>query len=75
MLGAGDYLLKLLFSIINNQILFKMKNNYFSAFFNPMKSMPKNGSGVNQLKKRFGRLVWNSSQKGAYVRAIHGELK
>jgi hypothetical protein len=52
-----------------------MKSNYFSIFFNPMKSMPKNGSGVNQLKKRFGRLVWNSSQKGTYIRAIYGELK
>ena len=52
-----------------------MKSNYFSVFFNPMKSMPKNGSGISQSKKRVGRLVWNSSQKGTYVRAIHGELK
>jgi len=52
-----------------------MKRNYFAGFFNPMKSMPRNGSGVNQLKKRFGRLVWDSLRKGTYVRAIHGKLK
>jgi hypothetical protein len=52
-----------------------MKKNDFARFFNPMKSMPKNGSGINQLKKRYGRLVWNSSKKGTYVHAIHGELE
>jgi len=52
-----------------------MKTTYFAKYFNPMKSMPLNGSGINQLKKRFGRLVWNSDIKGTYVRAIHGELK
>ena len=52
-----------------------MKKSDFAGFFNPMKSMPKNGSGISQLKKRFGRLVWDSSRKGTYVRAIHRELK
>ena len=51
-----------------------MKKSDFAGFFNPMKSMPKNGSGISQFKKRFGRLVWDSSRKGTYVRAIHGEL-
>ena len=52
-----------------------MKQNWFAGFFNSELNNPKNGSGVSQLKRRFGRLVWDSSRKGTYVRAIHGELK
>jgi hypothetical protein len=47
---------------------------YFEKYFNPMKSMSKNGSGISQLEKRFGRLVWNSQEKGTYIRAINGKL-
>ena len=61
MLGAGA-------------ILSKMKDLSFAKFFNPAKSMGKNRSGINQAQKIKGRLVWDSSKKGTYVRAIHGEL-
>ena len=75
MLGAGDSI-KFIFKQLYKQLkLLKMKKNDFAGFFNPMKSMPINGSGINKSKKRFGRLVWDSSIKGTYVRAIHGELK
>ena len=52
-----------------------MKDLSFAKFFNPQKSMSKNGSGIHQSEKRHGRLVWDSSKKGTYVRALHGELK
>ena len=51
------------------------KDYSFSRFFHSEKSMPKNGSGIHQAKKRHGRLVWDSKKKGTYVRALHGELK
>ena len=53
-----------------------MKNgNYFAMYFRPEKSQPKDGSGIHQMQKRHGRLIWNSQISGTYVRAIHGELK
>lgn len=52
-----------------------MKDLSFAKFFNPAKSMGKNRSGIHQAEKRHGRLVWDSANKGTYVRAIHGELK
>ena len=52
-----------------------MKDLSFARFFHPEKSISKNGSGIHQKEKRHGRLVWNSSVKGTYIRAIHGELK
>jgi hypothetical protein len=51
------------------------KDFSFSRFFHADKSTSKNGSGIHQAEKRHGRLVWDSSKKGTYVRAIHGELK
>ena len=51
------------------------KDYSFSRFFNADKSMSKKGSGIHQAEKKHGRLVWDSANKGTYVRAIHGELK
>jgi hypothetical protein len=52
-----------------------MKNLTFAKFFNPSKSMSKNGSRIHRSEKRHGILVWNSLEKGTYVRAKHGILK
>ena len=49
--------------------------NYFANYFRPQKSQSKNGSGIHSQEKRVGKLVWDSSSKGTYVRKIHGELK
>lgn len=51
------------------------KDLSFTNYFNPSKSKPKDGSGIHQQQKRHGILVWNSTVKGTYVRAIHGKLK
>jgi hypothetical protein len=64
LLGAGDFK--------TNKMA---KDLSFVSFFRPAKSQPKDGSGIHQAKKRHGRLVWDSSRKGTYVRALHGELK
>jgi len=64
LLGAGIFKLN-----------YMSKDFSFSRFFHADKSTSKNGSGIHQAEKRHGRLVWDSSKKGTYVRAIHGELK
>ena len=56
----------------------------FRRFFNPDKS-PKTqinpSTGVydyypkHEHEKHRGKIVWDSSRKGTYVRAKHGELK
>ena len=43
---------------------------FLSRFFNPRKSPRNPEHGIPD-----GRLVWDSSKKGTYVRAIHGKLK
>lgn len=60
------------------------KDYSFSRFFNPQKSPrtqinPITGAYDYYPKyendKHRGRIAWDSSKKGTYVRAIHGELK
>jgi len=46
-----------------------------NRFFNNDKSNPKNGSGINQSRKRHGRVVWESRKYGTYRFSVHGELK
>lgn len=58
------------------------KDVSFRRFFNPDKS-PRTQfnyeKGIYDYfpkhSKKRGRMVWNSYQKGTYVRAKHGELK
>jgi hypothetical protein len=42
------------------------KDLSFARFFNPEKSLPRNGSGIHQAQKRHGNLFWDSSRKGTY---------
>jgi hypothetical protein len=47
----------------------------YARFFNPNKSPRPGYFGFPIHSKQRGRLVWNSSTQGTYVRALHGELK
>ncbi len=59
-----------------------MKDLSFAKYFKPNKSFY-NGLGKGQISthsiemknKRHEGLVWDSSKKGTYVRAVHGDLK
>ena len=53
-----------------------MKKDFsFARYFNPFKSMSKNGSGIHRKEKLLGVLAWDSFINGTYIKAIHGELK
>ena len=51
-----------------------MKELSFARFFRKWKSQPKNGIGIHKRQKRKGILVWDSVNKGPYIRSIAGEL-
>jgi len=59
-----------------------MKDLSFAKYFKPNKSLHNalrkgqiSTHSVEMRKKRREKLVWNSSKKGTYIRAIHGDLK
>lgn len=60
-----------------------MKDYSFSRFFNPQKSPrtqinPVTGVYLyypkHEREKHRGKVVWDSSKKGTYIRSKHGEL-